>query len=276
MLSFQVGASLARQLMPVIGAPGTTALRIGISAVLLCAVHRPWRSIPERRHWPWLLAYGVSLGTMNFVFYEAIRTIPLGVAVGLEFTGPLAVALLASRHRLDFVWLAFAILGVTLLLPLSRTGAALDVCGVLFALGAGVCWAFYIVCGQRVGRTVGSMAPAWGMLIAACEIVPIGVADAGRALVSPAVLPLGVGVAVLSSALPYTLEMRALRRLTARAYGTLTSVEPALAALTGLLLLGERLTGRQWLGIAAVMIASVGTVGNEPPATGSEASELQF
>ncbi|MGE3958146.1 MAG: EamA family transporter [Vicinamibacterales bacterium] len=264
MLSFQVGASLAKQSMALVGAPGTTAMRIGISALILCAVQRPWRTLPARRHLPLLLAYGLSLGTMNFVFYQAIRTIPLGVAVGLEFTGPLAVALLGSRQKLDFLWLALAILGVGLLLPFSWSGSALDTTGVLFALAAGLCWALYIVFGQRAGHALGSAAPTWGMTIAACEIVPIGLADAGWSLFSASVLPLGVGVAILSSAVPYTLEMVALRRLTAKTYGTLMSLEPALAALAGLALLGERLSATQWSGIAAVMIASVGTLGHEP------------
>lgn len=264
MLSFQVGASVAKQLMPLIGAPGTTALRIGISAVLLCMVRRPWRAWPPRRHIPLLVAYGVSLGTMNFVFYEAIKRIPLGIAVGLEFTGPLGVALLGSRRRLDIVWLTLAVAGVLLLLPLSRTSGSLNRAGVLFALTAGACWALYIVFGQRAGHALGNAAPTWGMLVAAVEIVPLGLADAGTAMLAPAVLPLGIAVAVMSSALPYTLEMVALRRLTAKTYGTLVSLEPALAALAGLVLLGERLTHLQWLGIGAVIFASIGTLGDEP------------
>lgn len=272
MLSFQIGASVAKQLMPVIGAPATTGLRLGLSALVLLGFSRPWRRLPERRHLPLLLAYGLSMGTMNFVFYEAIKRIPLGVAVGLEFTGPLSVALLASRRRLDFVWLALAVLGVALLLPLSRTDDALDPVGVGYALAAGVCWALYIVFGQRAGRAVGPTASTWGVLIGACEIVPIGLADAGTAMVAPSVLPLGFGLAILSSALPYSLEMMALRQLTAKAYGTLMSLEPALAALAGLALLGEHLSPTQWIGIGAVMAASIGTLGHEHvDAPGAEA-----
>jgi inner membrane transporter RhtA len=264
MLSFQVGAAIAKQLIPAIGAPGTTALRIGLSALLLCLARRPWRRWPERSALPTLIAYGLSLGTMNFVFYMALKTIPLGIAVGLEFTGPLAVALLGSRRRLDLVWLAFAVLGLALLLPIADGGAALDRTGVMFALAAGVCWALYIVFGQQAGHRLGSAAPTWGLLIAACEIVPVGIADAGRAMFSWSVLPLGLGVAFLSSALPYSLEMTALRRLSSKTYGTFMAVEPALAALTGLILLHERLTTLQVIGITAVMIAAVGTLGNEP------------
>ena len=265
MLSFQVGASVAKQLIPVVGAPGTTALRLGISALLLCVLQRPWRSVPSHSALPLILAYGLSLGTMNFVFYMALKTIPLGIAVGIEFTGPLAVALFASRRRLDFLWLALAVVGLLFLLPIAPASRALDPVGVAFALAAGACWALYIVFGQKAGRAHGAATATWGMLIAATAIVPIGVASAGRALLSPAVLPKGLVVAVLSSALPYTLEMIALRRLSVRAYGTLMSIEPALAALAGLALLHERLTAVQWLAIGAIMIASVGTLGHESP-----------
>lgn len=266
MLSFQVGASVAKQLMPAIGAPATTGLRLGLSALLLVALRRPWRSLPARQHLPLLLAYGLSMGTMNFVFYESIKRIPLGIAVGLEFTGPLTVALLASRRRLDFVWLALAVVGVALLLPLTASDHALDRTGVAYALAAGVCWALYIVFGQRAGLAVGAMAPTWGVLIGACEIVPLGLLDAGPAMFAPSILTLGLGVAIMSSALPYSLEMVALRQLTAKAYGTLMSLEPALAALAGLALLGEHLSPTQWLGIVAVMVASIGTLGHEQTA----------
>lgn len=263
MLSFQFGAAVAKQLIPMVGAPGTTALRLGISALLLIVMQRPWRTVPSRANAPIILAYGLSLGTMNFVFYQALRTIPLGIAVGLEFTGPLAVALVGSHRPLHFVWLAMAVLGIALLLPLTPGSAPLDPRGVAAALAAGACWAVYIVCGKKAGHAHGAAASTWGMLVAACLVVPVGVASAGSALWSMAVLPMGAAVAVLSSALPYTLEMTALRRLSTRTYGTLTSMEPALGALTGLLLLHEQLTFVHWLGIGAVMVASAGTLGNE-------------
>ena len=178
------------------------------------------------------------------------------------FTGPLAVALLGSRHRLDFLWLALAVLGLLFLLPIAP-GNAIDPRGVAFALAAGACWALYIVFGKRAGRAHSGATATWGMLIASCLIVPIGVVDAGRSLFALNVLPMGVAVAVMSSALPYTLEMIALRRLSTKTYGTLMSVEPALAALAGLVLLGERLTTGQWFAIGAVMVASIGTLGQE-------------
>jgi len=263
MISFQAGASVAKQLIPIVGAPGTTALRLGLSALVMCAAQRPWRTIPSREAFPVVLAYGLSLGTMNFVFYNSIRTIPLGIAVGLEFTGPLAVALIGSRRRLDFLWLALAVIGLLFLLPITGASSSLDPAGVAFALAAGACWAMYIVFGQKAGRAHGTAAATWGMLIGAAAIVPIGLADAGRALFSPEILPKGFAVAMLSSALPYTLEMVALRRLSSKTYGTLMSLEPALAALAGLALLHEQLSSVQWLAIGAVMIASIGTLGQE-------------
>jgi inner membrane transporter RhtA len=260
MVSFQAGASVAKQLIPTIGAPGTTALRLGLSALIVCVLQRPWRSLPSRASLGVILIYGLALGTMNFVFYMSLRTIPLGIAVALEFTGPLAVALAGSRRRTDFLWIALAVVGLLFLLPLARTERSLDPVGVVFALAAGVCWALYIVFGQKAGRAHGPSASTWGMLIAAIITVPVGLALGGRAVLSPSVLPMGLAVAVLSSAFPYTLEMIALRQLATKTFGTLMSLEPAVAALAGLVFLNERLTVTQWLAIAAVMIASMGTV----------------
>lgn len=263
MLSFQAGASVAKQLFPLVGAPGTTALRLGLSAVIISALQRPWRSVPPRSALPVIVAYGVALGTMNFTFYMAIRTIPLGIAVALEFTGPLAVAFLASRRRADFLWITLAAVSVFFLLPVAPHTARLDVTGVLFGLAAGVCWALYIVFGQRAGQVHGAAAATWGMLVAALIVVPLGVMFGGLRALTPRTLLLGVGVAVLSSAFPYTLEMIGLRRLSARTYGTLMSLDPALATLTGLLVLGERLTRGQWLAVAAITLASIGIVSSE-------------
>lgn len=271
MLSFQAGSSLAKQIIPLVGAPGTTALRLGLSALIVCVVQRPWRAIPRRGVVPVILVYGLVLGTMNFVFYLALRTIPLGIAVALEFTGPLAVALLSSRRRADYAWVALAAAGLLLLLPIAPAASALDPAGVLFALAAGVGWALYIVFGQKAGRAHGATASTWGMMIAAVVTVPVGVFHAGRALLVPSTLAMGFALAVLSSALPYTLEMFALRALSTKTFGTLMSLEPALAALAGLLVLHERLTPTQWVAIAAVMAASAGMVGGERRETAAAA-----
>src|SRR4051812_45550351 len=182
MVSFQIGATFAKQLIHSIGAPGTTALRLGLSALLLLVLQRPWRTVPSRRAWPVLLAYGVSLGAMNFVFYLALRTIPLGIAVAIEFIGPLGVAVAASRRRLDFVWVALAAAGLLMLLPITPAGRQLDPTGVACALAAGAGWALYIIFGHKAGAIHGAGAATWGMLIAGMLVVPVGFVDAGRAL----------------------------------------------------------------------------------------------
>jgi inner membrane transporter RhtA len=257
MASFQAGASIAKTLIPQIGAPGTAALRVGLGALIVAIVQRPWRFVP--RSWPSILIYGLSLGTMNLVFYMSLRTIPLGIAVALEFTGPLAVAAFSSRRIGHFAWLAVAVAGLLFLLPLNLTAARIDPVGAGFALAAGACWAVYIVFGQKAGVEHGTTTSAWGMLIGSCVAVPIGVASARTRLLDLAILPFGVAVAVLSSSLPYTLEMFGLRNLSARVFGTLMSLEPAFGALAGFVFLGERLTAVQTLAIAAVMAASIGT-----------------
>jgi inner membrane transporter RhtA len=175
---------------------------------------------------------------------------------------------LASRRRLDYVWVGLAGIGLSLLLPITQSGAALDRAGVLYALAAGVGWALYIVFGQKAGLVQGSSASTWGLMIAALVTVPPGVADAGALLVDPALLPLGIGVAIFSSALPYTLEMVALRRLSAKTFGTLMSFEPAITAIAGAVLLHEHLTMTQWLAIAAIVSASVGAVAGETAPAG--------
>jgi len=266
MVSFQAGASVAKQLIPAIGAPGTTALRLGLSAILVVVLQRAWRTVPTRTVWPAILAYGLSLGAMNFVFYFALRSIPLGIAVAIEFVGPLGVAVFASRRRVDYLWVALAAVGLLLLLPIRATENRLDPVGVLCALAAGLGWALYIVYGQRAGRAHGAAASTWGLIVAACLVVPIGIAEAGRVLLTPWtpwIWTFGMAVAVFSSALPYTLEMVALRRLSAKTFGTLMSFEPAIAALAGVAILHEHLMPMQWLAIGFIIVASVGTVSGE-------------
>jgi inner membrane transporter RhtA len=257
MASFQAGASIAKTLIPKIGAPGTAALRVGLGALIVAILQRPWRNMPKS--WKWIVIYGLSLGTMNLVFYMSLRTIPLGIAVALEFTGPLAVAAFTSRRISHFVWLGLAVIGLLFLLPLNLTATPIDPVGAGFALAAGACWAVYIVFGQKAGVEHGPSASAWGQLIGSCVAVPIGVFSARTKLLDLSVLPFGLAIAVLSSSLPYTLEMFGLRNLSARVFGTLMSLEPAVGALAGFVFLGERLTAIQTLAIAAVMVASIGT-----------------
>ncbi|WP_266158253.1 EamA family transporter [Dyella silvatica] len=259
MVSYQCGASLAKHLFPQVGAQGATAYRLGLSALMLLLWRRPWRRSGGQRDWRVLWGYGLSMGAMNLVFYMSLSTIPLGIAVALEFTGPLALALLGSRRLLDFVWIALVIAGLALLLPLGAQMQSLDPLGVMYALAAGVGWALYIVLGKKAGAAYGADAVTLGTSIGALLAIPFGVAHAGSALLSPALLPYALGIAVLSSALPYSLEMVALTRLPARTFGTLLSLEPAIAAVVGATLLGEQLSLLQWLAIVAIIVAAAGT-----------------
>jgi inner membrane transporter RhtA len=261
-LSFQLGAALAKQLFPLVGAQGAAAMRLGLGALILCLLRRPWRRLSDRHDWPSLAGYGLTLGLMNLCFYMALRTLPLGIAVALDFLGPLAIALFGSRRALDLLWVALVIAGLALLLVLPyRTHAqALDPVGVMYALAAAVGWAVYIVLGRRAGVAFGDDAVALGTAIGALVAVPAGFAHAGTAMFSLSVLPFAIGVAVLSSALPYSLEMYALTRLPARTIGILFSLEPAVGALLGLLFLDEYLDAFQWLAIGAIIVASIGAV----------------
>lgn len=264
-----IGTSFAKQLFPQVGSLGTTALRVGFSALLLLALWRPWRWPLSRTDALSLLRYGVALGFMNLLFYMSLRTIPFGVAVAIEFSGPLALAMIASRRPIDFVWLALAILGLGLLLPLGHDVSSLDPEGVLFALAAAVCWGAYIVFGKRVGHLHAGHSVALGLTVAAITVVPFGVWQAGSALLEPRILLFGLGVAAISSAVPISLEMVALKRLPQEAFGIMTSMEPAVAALLGLVVLNEQLSAPQWWAIVFIMGAAAGsavTAKREPPA----------
>lgn len=259
MISIQGGASLAKSLFPLVGAPGVTALRLALGTIILVIVFKPWRLRFTREQRLPLLFYGLSLGAMNYMFYLSIQTIPLGIAVALEFTGPLAVALFASRRAVDFIWVILAVLGLWYLLPLGENVAHVDLTGAAFALGAGACWAIYILSGQRAGADHGPATVALGSLIAAVVFVPLGAFQAGDVLWHWSVLPLGIAIAILSTALPYSLEMIALTRLPTRTFGTLMSMEPAMAAISGMIFLGETLNLQQILALAAIITASMGS-----------------
>jgi inner membrane transporter RhtA len=261
LVSLAVGTSFAKSLFPALGAEGTTAYRIVFATLMLMAVFRPWR-----RKWVWADAlplglYGVTLGVMNLLFYSSIKTIPFGVAIAIEFTGPLAVAVWTSKKASDWLWVALAIAGLALLLPLPGGDAAtaLDPMGMFFAFTAGICWALYIVFGQRVALRYGSMATPMGMLAAAIVVAPIGIFHAGTAMLDPQWLVAGLAVALLSSAIPYALEMFSLNHLPKNTFSILLSLEPAVGALAGWLVLAEHLTPSQGLAIALVMAASMGT-----------------
>ncbi|HDR2754095.1 MULTISPECIES: threonine/homoserine exporter RhtA [Enterobacter] len=259
MLSIQSGASLAKSLFPLVGAPGVTALRIVLGTAILVVIFKPWRLRFKKEQRLPLLFYGLSLGAMNYMFYLSIQTIPLGIAVALEFTGPLAVALFSSRRPVDFIWVVLAVLGLWFLLPLGQDVSQIDLTGAALALGAGACWAVYILTGQRAGEEHGPATVALGSLIAAIVFVPIGMAQATESIWQWSVMPIGLAVAILSTALPYSLEMIALTRLPTRIFGTLMSMEPALAAISGMVFLGETLTFTQTLALCSIIAASMGS-----------------
>jgi inner membrane transporter RhtA len=254
-----IGTSFAKHLFPLVGSLGTTALRVGFSALLLLALWRPWRWPLSRTDARSVLRYGVALGFMNLLFYMSLRTIPFGLAVAIEFAGPLSVALFSSRRAVDFVWLLLAASALALLLPINPGAAPLDPVGVAYALAAAVCWGAYIVFGKRVGHLHAGQSVALGLSVAAVAVVPFGIWQAGSALLDPQLLLYGAGVAAISSAVPISLEMLALQRLPKESFGIMASMEPAVAALLGMLVLDEQLTGTQWLAIGLTMLAAAGS-----------------
>ena len=274
-----VGTSFAKQLFPVVGSLGTTALRVGFSALLLLLIWRPWRKPLSRAEVLSLIRYGVALGCMNLMFYQSLKTSPFGVAVAIEFSGPLTLAVFTSRQRIDFLWIALAIAGLALLLPFGNISidgndvSALNPEGVFCALVAAVFWAAYILFGKKVGHLHAGHSVSLGLSVAAISVVPFGIWHAGSALWQPQILLAGLVVGAISSAIPISLEMVALKRLTPGAFGVMTSMEPAVAALLGLLVLNEQLTAPQWLAIGLVMCAAAGSAATSQPTVHRSAAD---
>ena len=255
--SIQIGAAVAVQLFETLGPVVTTFLRIGIAAVLLLVVTR--RLIDRasaRRHAGLLLLFGCIIGLTNLCFYGAIARIPLGIAVAIEFIGPLGVAAFTSRRVIQFVWIGLAGAGLALLTPSIGTG--LDPLGVVLALAAGAGWASFVLISPPVARGVGGAGLALAMLVAAVFTLPFGLAAGGLERLDPALLAGALAVAVLSTALPLSLEFEALRRMTARAYGVVVTLEPVAAALVGTVVLGQALPSNALLAIACVTVAAIG------------------
>ena len=265
-----VGTSFAKSLFPLIGAQGVSAYRVGFAALILLLVWRPWRHPITRADLGRLAIYGAVMGLLNLCFYMALRTIPLGLAIAIEFVGPLVLAVASSRKPIHFVWIGLAVLGLGLLLPINPGATRLDPVGVGFACAAAVMWALYIVLGKRTGHLHAGRTVALGMTVAALIVAPVGIVSAGAALLDPKVAALGLVVAVLSSAIPYSLEMIALREIPKRSFGVLLSAEPAVGALAALVILHERLAPTQWLAIAAIVAASVGTILTTPTEVAAE------
>ncbi|MFF3913191.1 DMT family transporter [Streptomyces sp. NPDC001852] len=258
-ISVQFGGALAVTLMPRAGAPGVVTLRLLAAAVVLLLVCRPRLRGHSRADWGTVIAFGIAMGAMNGLFYEAVARIPLGPAVTLEVLGPLSLSVLASRRAINALWAGLALLGVFLLGGGGFSG--LDPTGVAFALGAGAMWAIYILFSARTGRRFPQAdGLALAMAVAALLFLPIGVASAGARLLNPTTVALGSAVALLSSVLPYTLELLALRRLPASTFAILMSLEPAMAATAGFLVLGQSLSPTEAAAIALVIAASIGAV----------------
>ncbi|MGH2845752.1 MAG: EamA family transporter [Thermoleophilaceae bacterium] len=255
--SVQFGAALAKTLFDEIGAGGTVFVRVVAAAVVLVLIWRPRIGGRDHRDLALILAFALALAGMNLAFYASLDRIPLGIAVTFEFVGPLGVAVFGSRTALDSVWVALAGAGILLLSGLG--GGELDALGVALALTAGGFWAAYILLSVRVGRAFpGGAGLALAMAVATLPLAPVGIAQAGGELLVPSVLALGAAVGVMSSAIPYTLELEALRRMPAGTFGVLMSLEPAVAALAGLVVLGEELAGREVVAITLVVAASAG------------------
>jgi inner membrane transporter RhtA len=261
-VSVQVGAAVAKQLFTVAGAAGTVTLRLVVAALVLVAIWRPSLRM-DRRTLAVVVTYGVVLAAMNLCFYLALDRIPLGAAVTIEFLGPLAVAVAGSRRWLDGLWVLLAGVGVVML---TRVQGGLALSGVLFALAAGALWAAYILVTAKLGsKTTDGKGLALAMVVGSAVALPFGITSSGTAMLDPVVLAAAAAVALMSSVIPYSLELEALRRMPPRVFGILMSLEPAVAALAGLVLLGEQLKPAQWVAVCCVVIASVGATRSARP-----------
>jgi inner membrane transporter RhtA len=268
MATVQFGAALGKSLFASLSPGGVVFLRVGSAALILLLVWRPRLHGYSRGQYATAALFGLVLAAMNFSFYEAIARLPLGIAVALEFTGPLGVAVAGSRRVLDVAWVILAAAGIILLAP--WTGSRLDPLGIVFALAAGALWAAYILLSARTGRAFsGATGLVLAMSVAAVLLAPVGILNGGGRLLNPSVLLIGVAVGILSSVIPYSLELEALRQLPARVFGILMSMEPAIAALVGFLTLREALDARALTAVALVTVASLGATRNqksaEPP-----------
>jgi len=259
-ISLCVGSSYAKHLFLHIGPEGTTVFRVGFAAILLLVIWRPWRLPLSRNEAKHIVLYGLTLGFMNLMFYKGISKIPIGVAIAIEFLGPLTLATLSSRRFVDFVWILFAVIGLLLLSPLTGSATKnLDLGGVVFILCAGAAWGFYIIIGKKAGNSHGGQVTSLGLLVASMVALPFGGQQAYAGLFEPKYVLAGCLVAVLSSAIPYSLELYALQKMPKQTFGILLSMEPAVGALASWIILGELLSLVQWIAIGAIIVASIGS-----------------
>lgn len=259
MISVQSSGSLAKILFHDFPILTVAAMRLLLGALILALIFKIWQINFRQVKWQAIISYGFALAGMNALFYLSIDRLPLGIAVSFEFVGPLSVALYYARQKFDFVWVGLAILGLILLFPFDQVSEGLDLIGIGFALGAGACWALYIVAGQKPSGISGNHTVCLGMFIGMLCLMPVALFSGfSIAVFEPSNFIYFIALAVLASALPFTLEMIALRHLTALSFGTLMSVEPAIAALSGFIFLGEQLVWNQWLALATIICASIG------------------
>ncbi|MBF8187935.1 EamA family transporter [Nonomuraea sp. K274] len=257
--SVQLGAGFAKELFAALPPSAVVFLRIGAGALIMGAFVRPRLKGLSSRDWAVGIGFGVTLALMNLAFYEALSRLPMGIAVAIEFLGPLGVAVAASRRRIDLLWVGLAGAGVALLAPWGQS-ASVSWIGIAFAMLAGACWAGYIVLSAAAGRRFpGTSGLAFAMIVSAVVIAPVGFTTGGTEMLRPELLLIGLGVGLLSSVIPYSLELQALRRMPKRVFGILMSLEPAVAALIGLVLLGEFLHAQQWVAVICIVAASLGS-----------------
>jgi inner membrane transporter RhtA len=258
MVSLSIGTSLAKYMFPLMGAEGATVVRLTISAAILASIFKPWKEKLGVTQLMPLVGYGIALGGMNLTFYKSLETLPFGVAVALEFIGPLLLAIYASNRWLDYLWIGFAALGLLVLLPIDAR-LSIELRGTIFALTAGCFWSLYIIFGQKTKHIASGVATSLGIAVAAIVTMPFGFDSLWKSHLSPSMTYLILAIPILSSALPYSLEMVALRSLPKKSYSILLSLEPVICAISALFLLGEWLTAKEWLGVLLIISASIGT-----------------
>ena len=262
MVSYQISASFAKQLFEVLDPLTVVTLRLCFASILIILMFRSWKIIQRLPYLKWkdLLFYSGSVCLMNVLFYASLGKLPQGIAVGLEFLGPLTLALISIKQRADYLWVGLAIIGIALMVPWQDAHAAnFSYLGAAFALGAGVCWAIYIYYGQKVIRqNIGLHALSIAIALSALVMLPISVVHNPDALLQTQYWPKALLIALLATAIPYALDLLALKRLSKMSYGTLSSLSPALAVISGFIILNENITALQGIALACIMVASVG------------------
>ncbi|SDB99552.1 EamA family transporter [Acinetobacter boissieri] len=267
MVSYQISASIAKHLMEQLDPISVTLLRMFFAAIIVCIMFRSWKIIPQLKtlKWRYLLIYSLSLGLMNILFYLSLGRLPQGIAVGLEFLGPLGLAFLSIKKRSDFIWVMLTIIGIALMVPWTQLNSLkFSFVGAACSLGAGLCWAFYIYYGQRVIKlNIGMHALSIALVISTLLLLPVTIFQHSPIFTHPEFWLSGIIIAVLATAIPYTLDLLALKQLSSISYGTLSSLSPVLAALSGLVFLNEFLSLTQWFSLLLIMIAAIGVTLNE-------------